>query len=272
MNDKIYDKEFYENWFRKSDTEDDIGYQNNAKYLYSVIPDNYLGHINKVAEIGGSTGGNLFYLGKYKRFQTLDNYELSEDALNLGKERYVIVNQIHANLLEENIPQKYDLIILSDIVEHFKDDNGFLEQVKTKTEYIALKMPIEKAVYTQMKRHFSKNPVVLGETHPSGHYHEYTVKETLGLIKRHFEIINFYPYSIQQDKEVLEYNNVRYHQNQKIKKIFYMMQRLFYKCVPLSVFISVFGGNVFLFAKTKSDTTTLNENSYESNNNCWNTT
>jgi hypothetical protein len=270
MNDKIYDKEFYENWFRKSDAEDDIGYQNNAKYLYSVIPAEYLDKINKVAEVGGCTGGNLFYFGKYKNFQTLDNYELSEDAINHGKQRYVNVNQIHMNFLEESVQKKYDLLLLSDIVEHFKDDNGFLEKIKKKTEYIALKMPIEKAIYTQLKRYFSRNPVVVGENHPSGHYHEYTVKETLSLINKHFEILSFFLYSIQQDKEVLEYNNARFHQNKKIKKMFYMMQRLFYKCVPLSVFITIFGGNVFLFAKTKNDINTRNENSYESNNDCRN--
>jgi hypothetical protein len=252
LTNKVYDKGFYEDWFGNSYTEDDIGYQNNAKYLHSVIPKKYLDTITKVAEIGGCTGGNLFYLGKYKHFQTLDNYELSEDAINIGKERYVGVNQINVDILKETTHTKYDLMLLSDIVEHFKDDLYFLEKVKSKTEYIALKMPIEKSIYTQLKRYLSRNPVLLGENHPSGHYHEYTIDETLTLVKKYFEIINYFPYNIQQDKKVLDFNNAMYHQNKMMPKILYAVQRFLYICLPLSVYIYIFGGNVFLFAKTKN--------------------
>jgi Methyltransferase domain len=56
---------------------------------------------------------------------------------------------------------RFDLIVLSDIIEHIPDDLGFLETARKISSYVLLNLPLEKSFKTRNRQY--------GEHDPSGH-------------------------------------------------------------------------------------------------------
>ncbi len=131
-----------------------------------------------------------------------------------------------------------------------EDDDRFLERVKQTASYVAIKLPIERCYYGQLKKLLSRKPLGVCKNHRSGHYHEYTVKHGLSLVGKHFDILNYFPYNILADKDAYLANlrassgiRGRYPALDTLWRIPYMI-------LPLTTYVTLFGGNLFIFAKS----------------------
>jgi SAM-dependent methyltransferase len=80
-------------------------------------------------------------------------------------------------VIPENIPNgRYDLLVLSDIVEHVPDDVGFLMLAGQVSTYVILNLPLEKSFTTRNRQY--------GEQDPSGHLRSYDVKDAEELVRK----------------------------------------------------------------------------------------
>lgn len=77
--------------------------------------------------------------------------------------------------------RKFDLVILSDIIEHIPNDGAFVELVAKKSRHALVKIPIENTLYHHVLQFLGKSEPI-GESHPSGHLHEYTIKQAFDLL------------------------------------------------------------------------------------------
>ncbi|MBO3462159.1 class I SAM-dependent methyltransferase [Aetokthonos hydrillicola Thurmond2011] len=87
--------------------------------LDQVIRKLRLSKNSKILEAGCGTGGNLRMLARHGN---LDAMELEAMACKLANERQVV--QVQLGSLPDNIPftDKYDLILMLDVLEHLDDD------------------------------------------------------------------------------------------------------------------------------------------------------
>jgi len=90
---------------------------------------------------------------------------------------------------------KFDLVILSDIIEHVPDDLRFLRIVKEISSYVLINLPLEKCFKNRKRKY--------GEDDPSGHLRCYDRKEALSLIsKTGFDVINSFTVNVLKDKDI----------------------------------------------------------------------
>ncbi|GAB1544016.1 class I SAM-dependent methyltransferase [Scytonema sp. NUACC21] len=77
----------------------------------------------KILEAGCGTGGNLLLLARHGQVSAM---ELDEVACKIANERQV--TQVQLGSLPDNIPftEKYDLVVILDVLEHLDDDKAAL--------------------------------------------------------------------------------------------------------------------------------------------------
>ena len=81
--------------------------------------------------------------------------------------------------------KRFNLIILSDIIEHIEDDLGFLKKCSEISEFVLLNLPLEKS-FSQRKRPY-------GYDDPSGHLRAYSLNDAFSLIRSaNFSIENWH--------------------------------------------------------------------------------
>jgi SAM-dependent methyltransferase len=139
--------------------------------LMLVVPPGF--HPKTVAEIGCFNGhliGNLIINGKkdFKKF----GFDVSQKAINSAKILYPNVDFYCQDIFESG--QFFDLLILSDIVEHIEDDLDFLKKCASISNNVLLNIPIEKALIN-IKRKY-------GFGDPSGHLRWYSIADSKKLI------------------------------------------------------------------------------------------
>ena len=81
----------------------------------------------QVLEIGAGTGGNLKMLQSFGKLYAM---ELDADAVQYANEKNIC--QVKQGALPSQIPfqQKFDLIVMADVLEHIEDDAEALQAVK----------------------------------------------------------------------------------------------------------------------------------------------
>ena len=165
---------------------------------------------------------------------TVDNIQLLLNAQNRGK-------------------FKYDLVLLSDIVEHIPDDIVFLRTVAEYSNYVLLNLPLEKCL-RNLKRKYGIND-------PSGHLRNYDSNDAKILLdSAGFEVISSNISNAHFNTEHFQiYKNnrtIRVRKKTFIKRIFWT---LFYKGYDLlkvlfpQAYIKIFGSNYFALLKSKPD-------------------
>ena len=97
--------------------------------LFNLIPKNH--QINKILEIGCADGNNLIYLkNKYnlnnKNVIGVDNCKILSNKRN---NEFEFIHQSAENFLE-NHNNKYDLIVMSDVIEHIYNPWKTLQNIK----------------------------------------------------------------------------------------------------------------------------------------------
>jgi hypothetical protein len=174
-------------------------------FLRSTLVD----RVECICEVGGAEGILLNVLGSLLETGKTVNYELSTEFCHLGSTLYPQIRFINAVFDEAGEP--FDVIVLSDILEHVEDDAGLLEAASKRCRYALIKIPIEKCLSASNLRYLLTGKTkpreqCYGPQHVHGHLRGYTVREALALISPHFEpidrqlsdVIYFYPSTLKK--------------------------------------------------------------------------
>jgi 2-polyprenyl-3-methyl-5-hydroxy-6-metoxy-1,4-benzoquinol methylase len=109
--------------------------------LALVIPPSF--SAQKVAEVGCFNGhliANIAING-HQNFLRY-GYDVNKYAIDCGKKLYKNVNFSYQDIFEAE--ENFDLLILSDIIEHIEDDQSFLHDCSRFSKNILINLPLEK--------------------------------------------------------------------------------------------------------------------------------
>jgi SAM-dependent methyltransferase len=149
--------------------------------LISLLPDGF--KPENVLEIGCAFGVLLNKIGDRLEIRNRTGVDIAANNIEVARKLYPECHFFRGTVEEfmkvipADIPNGcYDLVVLSDIVEHVPDDEGFLRLVSQISSHIILNLPLEKSFTTRNRQY--------GEQDPSGHLRSYDVKDAEDLVKR----------------------------------------------------------------------------------------
>jgi SAM-dependent methyltransferase len=158
--------------------------------------------IKNILEVGCAFGVLLNNLADKLHITERYGIDISSENIKAAKDIFPGCNFYHGTLEEFMmvIPAKiqnsrFDLIVLSDIVEHIPDDRGFLEIVRNMSSYVLLNLPLEKSFKTRNRQY--------GEQDPSGHLRCYDIEDAARLVNlAGFEVVRSFTSIAFYDKQV----------------------------------------------------------------------
>ncbi len=124
-----------------------------SKYLYTHVKSLKLSN-PKILELGCNVGRNMNYLYN-KGFKNIEGVDISERAIELGRERYPHL-KYHVGKIEHFLKnnKQYDIIYTMAVLEHICNDSEFIfEEMVRFTKYIVC---IEDETSVSW-RHFKRN-------------------------------------------------------------------------------------------------------------------
>lgn len=169
-----------------------------VRKLIQLIPADFV--VKNILEVGCAFGVLLNNLSDRLHIKTRIGIDISGNNIEVAKSLYPDCNFFHGTLEEfiRVIPaeiqnRRFDLIVLSDIVEHIPDDLGFLKMVKKTSSYVLLNLPLEKSFKTRNRQY--------GEQDPSGHLRSYDKDLAIQLVgMAGFEVITSFTSIASSDK------------------------------------------------------------------------
>lgn len=144
------------------------------KYLTRVMPSGT--KINSILEVGCATGDLLASFTSGAANTNRTGLDISDNNIAEANIRYPGIN-FFAIPFEDFVKQEqrvFDLIILSDILEHVPDDVGMLRLAGENARYVLLNLPLEKC-YEFRDREYGPNDF-------RGHLRAYDVKDARILV------------------------------------------------------------------------------------------
>jgi len=173
-----------------------------ADRLVSLIPEKM--PVNNIIEIGCAMGILLNKVAEKLSVKDISGLDISGENIKLAKNLYPGC-KFYQGTIEDLKPamesrglKKYDLVILSDIIEHIPDDLKFLTTVRTISNYVLVNLPLEKCFRNRNRKY--------GENDPSGHLRWYDFKSAEELMRNAgftISIKSFYDPVGQSDFQVL---------------------------------------------------------------------
>jgi SAM-dependent methyltransferase len=136
--------------------------------LESVAPSR---EFSSIAEVGCFTGdviGNIFAEVNVSRI----GFDVQRDAIGEAARRYPQCTFLAEDFFHSS--ERFDVIILSDIVEHIEDDAGLLRTALTRAQVVLMNLPLEKKWSTIFRKY--------GPDDSSGHLRSYSRKSALSLL------------------------------------------------------------------------------------------
>lgn len=190
-------KEFYETWAKREldnpQRKTILKWKavNMANLILRTLKDE---PVYSVCEVGGAEGIVLTTIGHLIEADELVNYELSSVFCETGKLEYPNIQFINAEFGTDG--KTYDLIVLSDIIEHVENDDIFLEMISKRCRFAVFKVPIEKCVteadlFYKLRGRSKPEQFCYGPAHINGHLRGYTLKQAKSSIARYFSILDF---------------------------------------------------------------------------------
>ena len=170
-----------------------------ARKLSQLIPDNF--KVKNILEIGCAFGVLLNNLADRLNIPSRFGVDISSENIKLAKDLYPGCSFFQGTLEEfaRVIPpeiqnHRFDLVVLSDIVEHIPDDLGFLKLVINMSSYVVLNLPLEKSFKTRNRQY--------GKQDPSGHLRSYDKELAIKLLGLSgFEIVTSFTSIAFHDKQ-----------------------------------------------------------------------
>ena len=136
--------------------------------LVSVLPPNFT--YNTIAEVGCATG-ELIATFPGVDIRRRVGFDLSR--LNIESARKRFPNTTFVTDPEQFYRDQYDLLILSDILEHVPDDTQMLREASKVAKILLINLPLEKCLTYLFRRY--------GPDDPSGHLRWYSLSDGLRL-------------------------------------------------------------------------------------------
>lgn len=150
-----------------------------VRKLIQLIPEGF--KVENILEVGCAFGVLLNNIADRLHLKAKTGIDISGNNIEAAKNLFPGCKFFHGTLEEfiKIIPDeiqnhRYDLIVLSDIVEHIPDDLGFMEMVKKTSSYVLLNLPLEKSFNTRNRQY--------GEQDPSGHLRCYDEEDARRLV------------------------------------------------------------------------------------------
>jgi SAM-dependent methyltransferase len=159
-----------------------------VRKLIQLIPEGF--KIENILEVGCAFGVLLNNIADRLHLKNRLGIDISGNNIEAAKNLYPECKFFHGTLEDfiKVIPgeirnHRYDLIVLSDIVEHIPDDLEFMKMVQNISSYVLINLPLEKSFNTRNRQY--------GEQDPSGHLRCYDEEDALRLVTNAgFEVIS----------------------------------------------------------------------------------
>jgi hypothetical protein len=234
-----YDQQFYTAWSKKQldDPLRETVLHWKGIHLANLFKTN-LPHeqVDSICEIGGAEGTVLAVVGGLLRARARYNYEPSDLFCQAGQRKYPSIQFMNRPFTRDS--GRYDVIILSDILEHVQDEEALLVAVAGQCRYVLIKMPIERSISVSSLAYILRGKIkppemIFGPKHYNAHLRGYTMRTALALIRRHFDVMEWYAV----DPSFYYRGSAR----------FVVLRRW----MGLSALIRVFGGTVYILARGK---------------------
>ncbi len=180
---KIYeDGEYLEN--NPSWHEEDSPWK--AQQIIKMVEKNRL-NPSTVCEIGCGAGEILFQLSEKYGDKQYFGYEISPQAFELCQSRSADnLNFYLKDLLEED--ERFDLVLVMDVIEHVEDCFGFLRKLKDKGEHKIFHIPLDLSVQTVLRA----SPITKARA-SVGHIHYFSKETALETLKdTGYEIVDYF--------------------------------------------------------------------------------
>lgn len=212
---------------------------------------------SNILEVGCAFGVLLNNMGDKLGVKNRTGIDIASTNIDVANSLYPDCTFFRGTLgefLRENGGQKFDLVVLSDIVEHIPEDEDFMREVGTVAEYALLNLPLEKSFTTRNRQY--------GEQDPSGHLRSYDRKDAENLVtKAGFQIVSAFTDIAFFDKDYRRVYTARRDKRIKakpaLKRIFWS---LFYfaedrlKLMNKGLTHRIIGENYFALLKPLSST------------------
>lgn len=256
---KFYDEQKEYSAFRNNN-EKRIDYENIVRWkteqLVKLIPANLT--FNSILEIGCALGIILNNISEYLSIKRIFGLDISSKNIELAKTLYPdntffqgTVEDLKRFISNGQTVPEFDLVLLSDVIEHIPDDLKFLESVREISTYVMINLPLEKCFKNRHRKY--------DEDDPSGHLRCYDLGMALSLIDQAgFEIINSFTANAFRNKTIfkiyLKARNERIKLKPLLKRLFW---KLFYltedriKLINNHLSERIYGTNYFALLKSR---------------------
>jgi len=153
-----------------------------------------------IMEVGCALGILLNNVADRLSVEMRTGIDISVENINFARKLYPECNFIQGTIEDSAYYKghglkdlKFDLVLLSDIVEHIPDDLAFMKRVSEISSYVLLNLPLEKALKNRKREY--------GESDPSGHLRSYDRKMAEQLISQaDFELVSSFTSAAASDK------------------------------------------------------------------------
>jgi hypothetical protein len=231
-----FNSQFYGAWARRQleDRPREIELRWKAIHLACLFRRN-LPHERPVSicEVGGAEGIVLSEVGGLLGARDLFNYEPGREFCNAGRARYPGIRFLNTVFGGD---ARYDVVILSDILEHVEDQGALLDDAGARCRFTLIKMPIERSLSVSplgyLLRGKAKPPEMsFGPAHYNGHLRGYTVRSALSVVRSRLEVVDWYAI----DHSFYYRGSARF--------------ALLRRWIGLTPLMRIFGGSLFLLAR-----------------------
>ena len=142
-------------------------------------------------------------------------------------------------------PERFDLIILCDILEHVKDHEELLRIASERGKCVGFVVPLEKSLYLYLKKALYRKEIP-GLNHSAGHIFAWGKNDVLRIIGKHFNVIS---YEVRLPKRA----TIRYSRSKSknmLSRIYFKIEHfLYYKCPK--IYLVIIGAHLYVFASSK---------------------
>jgi predicted TPR repeat methyltransferase len=212
-----------------------------------------------ILEIGCAMGVLLNNIAGRLSINTRTGIDISNENIKLAKDLYPECD-FFAGILDDYLKFRpanadnhwFELVILSDIVEHIPDDLTFMKRVSEISNFVIFNLPLEKCFRNRNRQY--------GENDSSGHLRSYDKKMAIQLVNQAgFEIIHSVNIVALSDKLFFE----MYKENRKLRinskpfhlRIFWTIYYAVEDRIRLSgsrIAEKIYGTNYFALLKSKN--------------------